>query len=338
MAIAISETIINKEKYGKCSVTWAVIPLSTDEISKEWFMYVERCSGTIISIPFDHHKIDALLYGGATHKKHQEEKPVILGLHGTLGNLLDETEHELPSVLAVEGYSSLTMNTLLANLGLFFGFGIFDDTMPQIDKACEFLRGVGFQKILIAGHGLGGCMAIRYGALRNDPLKYPAIKGVIAFATPYSLPDTIRRRWKRFGSKPTYDAIYVRAKRIFKPLAGEEPALDETFVVKKAHGETYLPEHSEVYTLKTWWSLAGPEAEGTKAYKHIGKVEVPILLVHALHDDIIERRKSEDLGKVAIDAGNSDVTQFLLDTGHTFERKHDELGQITVKWLKDRFA
>ena len=75
---------------------------STAEISKE-FMYVERCSGTIISIPFDHHKIDALFYCRANHKKHQEEKPVILRLHGTLGNLLDETEHELPSVLAAEG-------------------------------------------------------------------------------------------------------------------------------------------------------------------------------------------------------------------------------------------
>lgn len=301
-------------------------------------MYVERCSGTIISIPFHHHKIDALFYHIVTHKEHLEEKPVILRLHGTLGNLLDETEHELPSVLATEGYSSLTMNTLLANLGLFFGFGIFDATIPQIDKACEFLRKVGFKKIVIAGHGLGGCMAIRYGALRNDPLEYPAIKGLIAVATPYSMPDAIRRRWKRFGSEPTYDEIYLRAKRIFKPAPGEEPARDEPFVVKKVHGETYLPEHSEVYTLKTWWSLAGPEAEGTKAYKHIGQVQVPLLLVHAMHDDIIERREFEDLGKIAIEAGNNDVNQLFLDTGHTFQCKHDELGQITAKWLNDRFA
>ena len=301
-------------------------------------MDVEKCSGTIISIPFDHHQIDALFYHLVTHKEHLEQKPVILRLHGTLGNLLDETEHELPSVLAAEGYSSLTMNTLLANLGLFFGFGLFDDIMPQIDKACEFLKKLGFKKIVIAGHGLGGCMAVRYAALRNDPLKYPAIKALIAVATPYSMPDTIRRRWKRFGSDPSYDDIYVRAKRIFKPPPGEEPASDEPFVVKKAHGTTYLPEHSEVYTLKTWWSLAGPEAEGTKAYKHIGQVKVPILLVHALHDDIIERREFEDLGKIAAEAENNDVSQLLVDAGHRFEGKHDELGQIIVKWFNGRFA
>ena len=301
-------------------------------------MDVERCSGTIISIPFDHHQIDALFYHIVTHKAHLKEKPVILRLHGTLGNLLDETEHELPSVLADEGYSSLTMNTLLANLGLFFGFGLFDDTMPQIDKACEFLTKQGFQKIVIAGHGLGGCMAIRYAASRNDPLKYPAIIALIVVATPYSLPDAIRRRWKRFGSETSYDEIYLRAKRIFNPPPGEEPALDKSFVVKKAHGETDRPEHSEVYTLKTWWSLVGPEAEGTKAYQHIGQVKVPILLVHALHDDIIERREFEDLSKIATAAGNKDVSQLFIDAGHTFEGKHDELGQIIVKWFNDRFT
>jgi pimeloyl-ACP methyl ester carboxylesterase len=301
-------------------------------------MDVEKCSGTIISIPFDDHKIDALFYHIVTHKAHLEEKPVILRLHGTLGNLLDETEHELPSALAAEGYSSLTMNTLLANLGLFFGFGIFDDTLPQIDRVYEFLTKLGFKKIVIAGHGLGGCMAVRYAALRNDPLKCPEIKGVIAVATPYSMPDTICRRWQRFGSEPSYEEIYARAKRVFKPPPGEEPAPDEPFVVNKAHGETYLPEHSEVYTLKTWWSLAGPESEGTKVYQHIGQVKVPVLLVYGLYDDIIERREFEDLGKIALAAGNNDVSQIFLDTGHTFEGKHDELGQNIVKWFNDRFA
>ena len=36
------------------------------------------------------------------------------------------------------------------NLGLFLGFAIYNDTMPQIDKACEFLRELGFKKIVIA--------------------------------------------------------------------------------------------------------------------------------------------------------------------------------------------
>ncbi len=300
-------------------------------------MDIEYCSGTIISIPFDHHKVDAVFCHIVTHKEHLENKPIVIRLHGLLGNLLDETEHYLPSVLAKEGYSSLTMNTLLANLGLFYGFGIFDDIMAQIDTVCDFLRKLGFKKLVISGHGLGGCIAIRYGALINDPSKHPDILGVIAIATPYSIPDTIRRRWERFGSVPSYAEIYQRAKRIFEPEPREEPAKDETIVIKKAHGDTYLPAHTEIYTLKTWWALAGPEAEGAKAYKHVGQIKVPILLVQGLHDDIVEPREMADLGQIARDAGNGDVSQYYLDTGHTFEGKHSELGQIIIKWLNERF-
>lgn len=85
------------------------------------------------------------------------------------------------------------MNTLLANLGLFFGFGIFGETTGQIHKAFEYLRDMGLKKIVIAGHGLGGCMAIRYASMNSVPSGSPELQGVIAIATPYSLPETVRR-------------------------------------------------------------------------------------------------------------------------------------------------
>ena len=117
-------------------------------------MKVEFDSGTIISIPFNKHKIDVIFRHLVTHKEHVENKPIIIRLHGIIGNLLDETEHFLPAFLALRGYSSITMNTLLANLGLFYGFGIFDDVIPQIDAVIDFVRGLGFQKLVLAGHGL----------------------------------------------------------------------------------------------------------------------------------------------------------------------------------------
>jgi pimeloyl-ACP methyl ester carboxylesterase len=300
-------------------------------------MDIEYCSGTIIPIPFNHHKIDAVFRHLVTHKDHVENKPIIIRLHGIIGNLLDETEHFLPTFLAHQGYSSITMNTLLANLGLFYGFGIFDDVMPQIDAVFNFVRGMGFRKLVLSGHGLGGCMAIRYGALRNDPAKYPDILGVIAIATPYSLPDTISRRWERFASEPEYAEVYRQATHLFHPEPGEEPAGDRTIIVKKAHGPTYLPEHTEVYTLKTWWALVGPEADGAKTYKHIGDIKVPLLLVQGLQDDIIEPREAAKLESLARDAGNPDVSSSYLAAGHTFQGKHAELGQIIVQWLNDRF-
>jgi alpha-beta hydrolase superfamily lysophospholipase len=296
----------------------------------------ENSSGTIITIPYKEHKIDALFNHIVTNSEHVTNKPVILRLHGLLGNLLDETEHDLPQILAKHGYSSITMNTSLANLGLFFGFGFFEDVMPQIDAACDYLRKVGFQKIVIAGHGVGGCMAIRYGAWRNQQSPNPDIHGVIGIATAYSLPDTIRKRWERFGSQPTYQEVYEKAKQIFQPLPGKEPLDDETIVVTSAHGPTRRPEHSEIYTLKTWWALAGPEAEGPKAHRHIGNISVPILLVHGTKDELIAQQEFEALGNVAKAAGNQDVTMLNLEAGHNLAGKHEELGQGIVNWLQKR--
>jgi len=298
-------------------------------------MDFEDNSGTVVSFPFEQHKVDALFYHLASHREHLEEKPVVLRLHGILGNLLDETEHFLPGLLASAGYSSLTMNTLLANLGLFFGFGIFDDAVKQVDAGCQFLRQVGFKKIFVAGHGLGGCMAIRYGALANDPAKHSDIRGIIAVATPYSMPDTIRRRWERFGSEPSYDEVCRKAQRLFNSPPEDRSTEDEIVVVKRAHGYTARPEHTDIYTLKTWWALAGPEAQGAEIYRYIGQIRRPLLLIHGTRDDLIQRSEFETLCRIASKSGNREVTAIQLDANHTFDGKHEEIGQLMIKWLTD---
>ena len=300
-------------------------------------MDIERSSGTVVSFPFGHHKVDALFYHLVTDPEHLVQKPVVLRLHGILGNLLDESEHFLPATLASKGYSSLTMNTLLANLGLFFGFGIFDDAMAQIDAGCQFLREVGFKKIIIAGHGLGGCMAVRYGALADYAETHADILGIIAVATPYSMPETIRRRWQRFGSEPSYDQVYESAQRLYKASAEMPPTQDEVVIVKRAHGSTNRPEDTDIYTLRTWWALAGPEARGAEPYRHIGQVRWPLLLVHGTQDEVIEQSEFAALGRLAADSGNPDVTSLEILANHTFEGKHEELGRQVIAWLKERW-
>ena len=292
---------------------------------------VDHHSGTIRSIPFGQHQIDTLLFHIEGDEVHRANKPVIVRLHGILGNLLDETEHFLPVELALRGYSSVNMNTLLANLGLFYGFGLVERVIPQIDSVCEFLRGLGFKKIVVAGHGLGGCMAILYAAARSDSDKWPDLCGVIAIATPYSLPDTIRLRWQRFGSEPSYDEVCRIATERF---ATSDDGPDQTILIRRAHGPSRQPRHTEVYTLKTWWHLAGPEAQGAKPYLHIGKVKVPILLVDGLHDDVLVQQSDEDLLAVARTAGHDTVTRVELDANHAFDGKHPELGQTIVEWLE----
>lgn len=290
----------------------------------------------LISIPFGNSKIDALFYHTTAQSDQSEKEPIIIHVHGFLGNFLDGSQRFLPPILAKAGYSSLSMNTRMANFSLFFGFGILEDTVPQIDTAIVFLKGLGYKKIILAGYSLGGCVVLRYAALRNDPSAYPSLKGVIALATPRSMPDSIRRRWDRWKSEPSYEEVYKRAKEILKPDP-YNASEDRTILIYKARGDTYRPEHTEIYTYKTWWFLAGPEAEGARAYKQIEKIKIPILLTQGWHDDVIDPIETFELAQISLDAGNKDVSAFYLNTGHTLEGKEDELGDIIIKWLDRRF-
>lgn len=291
----------------------------------------------LVSIPFDGSKIDGLYYHSTIKDDRLADRDtVVIHIHGFLGNFLDGSQRFLPPILAEGGYSSLAINTRMANFGLFFGYGLLDDTIPQIDRAIEYLVEAGYKKIILSGYSLGTCIILRYLSLRNDPEKYPHLRGVITLAAPYSMPDSIRRRWNRWGSEPTYDEVYQESKEILKPDPYDSKN-DRTILIYKARGDTYHPWHTEIYTYKTWWFLAGPEAETAKAYLKMEMIKVPILLIQGWYDDVVKPEETHDLAQIAIQAGNEDVSAFYVNAGHTFQGKEEELGDIIVRWLDRRF-
>jgi pimeloyl-ACP methyl ester carboxylesterase len=290
----------------------------------------------LISIPFDNSKIDGLFYRTKVWNREHEREPIVVHVHGFLGNFLDGSQRFLPPILARAGYSSLAINTRMANFSLFFGYGILEDTVPQLDRVITFLKELGYRNIILSGYSLGGCIVLRYAALRNSPDVYPSLKGVITLATPYSMPDSVRRRWERWGSEPSYEEVYNRARELLKPDPYNSQE-DRTILIYKARGHTYRPEHTEIYTYKTWWFLAGPEADGAKAYKQIERIKIPILLIQGWHDEVINPIETYDLAQLAISAGNRDVSAFYVNAGHTLEGKEEEVGEIIIKWLDRRF-
>ena len=106
----------------------------------------------LVSITSGDGKIDALYYHSTVRDDRLPEKDTaIVHVHGFLGNFLDGSQRFLPPILAEGGYSSLAINTRMANFGLFFGYGIIDDVMLQIDSAVDYLVGMGYKKIIISG-------------------------------------------------------------------------------------------------------------------------------------------------------------------------------------------
>jgi pimeloyl-ACP methyl ester carboxylesterase len=290
----------------------------------------------LISIPYDGGKIDALLYRSTAEMQGSEKEPIVVHIHGFLGNFLDGSQRFLPPILARAGFSSISVNTRMANFGLFFGYGLLDDTIPQIDRVVIYLKELGYTKIILSGYSLGTSIVLRYASIRNDPSIYPSLKGVVSLATPYSMPNSIRRRWDRWGSKPAYQQVYEEAKEILKPDPYHSTE-DRTILIYRARGDSYRPEHTEIYTYKTWWFLAGPEAETAQAYKKMERIKIPILLIQGWYDDVVNPQECYDLARVALNAGNEDVSALYVNAGHTFEGKEEELGDIIIRWLNRRF-
>ncbi len=287
----------------------------------------------LISIPTDGGSVNAIFYKCGNDGK--EKEPVVIHVHGFLGNFLEGSQRFLPPVLAKSGYSSIAINTRLSNFSLFFGYGIVDSTIPQIDGVIKFLNGLGYDKIVISGYSLGGCIAVRYVSAKTGTKEIESLRGMIAIATPYSMPDSIRKRWDRWQSVPSYEQVYEEATEILGSDPMNSPE-DRTIIIRKARGDSFSPEHCEIYTYKTWWFLAGPEATSTKTYKQIESVKVPILLIQGWDDKIVHPNETHELSQKATEAGNGDVSAFYLNAGHALEGKGEELGEIIANWMQRR--
>jgi len=248
--------------------------------------------------------VNALL---VTKEYRQKEEilgiPVLLQIHGLLGHFLARgTPRLLPHVLLEQGFSSLSINTRLASTGQITGKGIFDDTQKDIGVAVEFLTKAGFRNIFILGYSLGAAMLVNWAAHRQPE----NVRGLILEGAGYSGPDSKKKRFAEYGSRPTYQEIFEKAQAVL----GDDPyhsPHDEVFVVYRATGPSLEPLHSEIYTYKTWWFMSGPEAHGAMIYKHIGRIKVPILFIRGEHDPLTEPWEPAALAHLAREAGNTAV-------------------------------
>lgn len=295
--------------------------------------YVEQ---ELISIPVGKSKVNALYYK-AINNDPEKRNIVVIHVHGFLGNFLDGSQRFLPPILAKSGYSSIAINTRMANFGLFFGYGILDDTIPQIDGVIKYLLKLGYKKIILSGYSLGGSMVLRYTSKKSQNSEKVPLSGIVVLATPYSMPDSIKRRWEKWGSQPSYSEVYEEAKSILD-LSKNDTEQDRTILIHKARGNTFRPEHTEIYTYKTWWYLAGPEANEAKGFKQIVNINLPILLIQGWNDQFVKPNETHELAQIALDNGNEDVSAYYLNAGHNLEGKEEELGDIVIRWLDRRFC
>ena len=268
-----------------------------------------------------------LLTGDFEQIKKNLDTPIVLHIHGLLGHFLARgTPRLLPHALLEQGVWSMSINTRLAFAGQLTGKGIFNDTLYEIDAAVAFLTQKGFRQIYLLGYSLGASMAVHWAANRS----HSNVRGLILEGLHFSLPDSQRRRLKKWGSTPSYEEIYERAKAVL----GDDPyhsLNDETFVIYRSRGATSEPINDEIFTYKSWWHMMGPEAYAAMAHRHIGCINKPILIIRGEHDPLIEDWEPESLAQIVRTSGNPHIrVRQIPEAGHDcMENPAEMLMEIT---------
>ena len=253
-------------------------------------------------------------------------------VHGIMGNFLVGTLRFYPAPLARAGFPVLVLETRMGNVGQLFGQAIFEDAIRDVDAAVRWLRAQGFDTIILSGYSSGATLATRYAATHH----VPDLRGLVCLGNPWGLPQSMKRRADQFGARPDYAELTTRVRRAIgaDPDAIED---DRLVVVERSRGPSSRPADSEVYTYRTWWHSRGPAAVSAMAFRQIGQVWAPVLLVQGTGDEVVAFEEAVALARVARAAGNQDVTVIRIDdAGHTFAGHEIATLDAVLSWLRRR--
>ena len=261
------------------------------------------------------------------------ENPIIINVHGVLGNFLARgTPQILPPALLAKGVSTLSINTRLGFLGQIMGDGIFDKSDQDIEESIKVLVDMGFKNIYILGYSLGANLAVYYATKSQDK----NIKGLILEGCSYSLPDSQKRRLEKNKSIPQYDDIYKRAKQILGPDPRSE-VNDQIFIIYRAWGNSFNPEDVEMFTYRTWWFMRSPEAVFAKTCDLIEQVKVPILFIHGEIDNVVDIWEPKDLMGILKKTGNTDVELvYIPEAKHDCMEKPEATVDAITGWISEK--
>ncbi len=259
-------------------------------------------------------------------------RTAIVHIHGIMGNFLVGTLRFYPSPLARAGFPVLVLETRMANVGQLFGQAIFEEAIRDVEAAVRWLRSHGYDTIILSGYSSGATLATRFAATHH----VPDLRGLVCLGNPWGLPQSMQRRAERFEAVPDYAELTGTVRRAIgaNPDAPED---DRLFIVERSRGPSTRPGDSEVYTYRTWWHSRGPAAVAAMAFRQIGQVWAPILLVQGTGDEVVEFEEAVALAHVARTAGNRDVTVMRInDAPHSFDGHEIDTLHAVTSWLRER--
>jgi len=285
----------------------------------------------VVADTADGYRWDGMIFRPRTGDARRRRLAVLV-VHGSVGNYISGLPRRVAFGLAHAGFTVLSINTRMANYGVFFGGGLMHKTPLDLDAALAVLRRRGFQRGVLLGFSMGATVVTHYQALRQ-----PAdVVGLCTLAHPASLPGALRLRWGHYGAEPGYEEVAELARRHLAPDF-ESPRHDRIFIVRRARGFGERPLDCEIWTFRTWWFSRGPRAPHAESRLRVGGVTVPFALFQAGEDELVPERDGAELEALARQGGCPSVHRHtVLGADHVFAGRDQELLEPVVAWLDER--
>jgi dienelactone hydrolase len=275
---------------------------------------------------------DGMLFEPARGGDPMRRRLAVLVVHGSVGNYLTGVPRRISFGLANAGFTVLSINTRMANYGVFFGGGLMHQTPRDIGPAVAYLRRVGFKRIVLLGFSLGATMVTHFQALREPE----GVVGLCTVAHPASLPGSLRRRWEHFGAQPGYESV-TRLARARIGADPEDPRNDRILIVRRSRGPTDEPLDAEIWTYRTWWFSRGPEAPHAESRLRVGEVSVPIGIFQAGEDELVMDDEGALLAGLARQGRAPSVELHTIEgADHVFSGRDQQLVEAVAEWLDAR--
>jgi dienelactone hydrolase len=272
---------------------------------------------------------DGMLFRPADVEDARRRRLAVLVIHGSVGNYLTGVPRRVSFGLANAGFSVMSVNTRMANYGVFFGGGLMHRTPLDLDAALQVLRRRGFRRIVLLGFSMGSTIVTHYQALRLPP----DVVGVCTLAHPASLPAALRLRWDHFGAEPGYQEVVETVHNRLAPDF-EDASRDRIFLVRRARGFGDRPLDCEIWTYRTWWHARGPRAPHAESRLRVGHVTVPLAIIQAGEDELVREGEGPELEALARQGDCPSVYRTTIpDADHVFTGLDAELIEAVVGWL-----
>ncbi len=231
-------------------------------------------------------------------------------IHGYASNFYSGSTGHLSRGLAERGFTTLAINMRDHDAGP--KTTLFEENRWDEQAAVDELSRRGAGPLAIVGSSLGTNRVLFYAAETRDP----RIRAIVLLAGPGNAFEWNVQRFGRESATRTLE----EAQRLQAAGRGKELMLVDLGPLGRA-----------LYSADHLVSLRGPQTK-SDPFRNIAQVKVPVLLVYATADRLVDPAVGRRLKAAARLAPRVDLVE-IAGADHNFSSRRDELASVVERWL-----